>query len=298
MKLQKILLFIVLISLTVVFGCNKFTPKNESLPHLELSTDFKEYWFDGTAEITSYNLEQSRYGEPRSGTAVLIFVTEDFLPEAQVKANEKNDSNIPVLKLNAVKKFNTGIYPYSIMQSTFYPLVSNSHALKVSASIQEWCGNMYTQLNNRENFEITSNSYFEGEADQNMELDKTWLENEVWTQLRINPDNLPTGEVQIIPSLEFFRLTHIEIKAYQATAEFYQDDSLGVYKISYPKLQRNLKIYYERSFPFNIEKWEETTEKNGESFTTTATKMESIKSDYWDKKSNKDLPLRDKLNLN
>jgi hypothetical protein len=296
MKLR--IIFISLISLTVFFGCEKFTPKNESLPHLELSTDFKEYWFEGKAEITSYNLEQSRYGEPRSGTAVLIFVTEDFLPESQVKADEKNDSNILVLKLNAVKKFNTGIYPYSIMQSTFYPLAGNSHALKVSASIQEWCGHVYTQLNNRENFEILSNSYFEGEADQNMELDKTWLENEVWTQLRINPDNLPTGEVQIIPSLEFFRLTHIEMKAYQATAEFYQDDSLGVYKISYPKLQRNLKIYYETSFPFNIEKWEETTEKNGEIFTTTATKMERIKSDYWDKKSNKDLPLRDKLNLN
>ncbi len=297
MKLRIMPLFIVLISLTV-FGCDKFTPKNEPLPQLELSTDFKEYWFEGKAEITSYNLDQSRYGEPRSGTAVLIFVTEDFLPEAQVKADEKNDSNIPVLKLNAVKKFNTGIYPYSIMQSTFSPLVSNSHALKVSASIQEWCGHVYTQLNNRKNFEIISKSYFEGEADQNMELEKTWLENEVWTQLRINPDNLPTGEVQIIPSLEFFRLTHIEMKAYQATAEFYQDDSLGVYKISYPKLQRNLKIYYQTNFPFNIEKWEETTEKNGESFTTTATKMVSIKSDYWDKKSNKDLPLRDKLNLN
>jgi hypothetical protein len=284
--------------LTVVFGCNKSLPKNESLPLLELTTNFKEYWFEGKAEITSYKLEQSRYGEPRSGTAVLIFVTEDFLPEAQVKADEKNDSNIPVLKLNAVKNFNTGIYPYSIMQSTFYPLVDGSHALKVSASIQEWCGHRYTQLNNRENFEIISNSYFEGETIQNMEMDKTWLEDEVWTQLRINPDNLPTGEVQIIPSLEFFQLSHIEVKAYQAFAEFYQDDILGVYKISYPKLQRNLKIYYETSFPFNIEKWEETTEKDGVSFTTTATKMKSIKSDYWNKNSNKDLPLREKLNLN
>ncbi len=291
-------MFIVLISLTVLFGCKKFISKNESFTPLELSSNFKEYWFQGKAEITSYKLEQSRYGEPRSGTAVLIFVTEDFLPKAQVKADEKNDSNIPVLKLNAVKKFNTGIYPYSIMQSTFYPLVGNSHALKVSASIQEWCGHVYTQLNNRENFEIISNSYFEGEADQNMELDKTWLENEVWTQLRINPDSLPTGELQMIPSLEYLRLAHIEIKAYQATAEFYQDDSLSVYKISYPELQRDLKIYYETSFPFNIEKWEETTEKNGETSTNTATKMESIKSDYWNKNSNKDLPLREKLNLN
>jgi len=298
MKLRIILLVIILISLTLFFGYNEFTPKNEALPLLELSTNFKDYWFEGKAEITSYKLEQFRYGEQRSGTAVLIFVTEDFLLDAQVKANEKNDNNIPVLKLNAVKNFNTGIYPYSIMQSTFYPLLINSHAIKVSASIQEWCGNIYTQLNNRENFEIISNSYFEGEADQKMNLDKTWLENEVWTQLRINPDNLPTGEVKIIPSLEYLKLAHIEVKAYQASAEFYQDDSLGVYKISYPELQRNLKIFYETSFPFNFEKWEETTENNGESFTSTATKMKTIKSDYWDKNSNKDLPLREKLNLN
>jgi hypothetical protein len=298
MKLRKTLHILVLFSFSLILGCDQNPTKTEKPASRELSADFKEYWFAGQAEITSYKLEQSRYGEPRSGTAVLIFVTEDFLPKAQVKADEMNDSNIPVLKLNAVKKFNTGIYPYSIMQSTFYPLMGNSHALKVSASVQEWCGHIYTQLNNRENFEITSHSYFEGEADQNLKLDKTWLENEVWTQLRINPDSLPTGELQMIPSLEFIRLTHIEIKAYQATAEFYQDDSLSVYKISYPKLQRNLKIYYETSFPFNIEKWEETTEKNGKSFTTTATKMQSIKSDYWDKNSNKDLPLREKLNLN
>ena len=296
MKLKKTLL--VLFSFSLILGCDQNPTKKEKPAALELSTSFKEYWFAGKAEITSYKLDQSRYGEQREGTAVLIFVTEDFLPKAQVKADEKNDSNIPVLKLNAVKKFNTGIYPYSIMQSTFYPLAGNSHALKVSASVQEWCGQVYTQLNNRENFEITSHSYFEGEADQNMELKKTWLENEAWTQLRINPDGLPTGELQMLPSLEFFRLSHVKIKAYQATAEFYQDGSLSVYKISYPELHRNLKIYYNPSFPFTIEKWEETIVKNGESFTSTATKMESIKSDYWDKKSNKDLPLREKLNLN
>jgi len=298
MKPIKTLQILVLFSFTLILGCDQNPTKTEKPAARELSADFKEYWFAGEAEITSYKLDQSRYGEQREGTAVLVFVTEDFLPKAQVKADGKKDSNVPVLKLNAFKKFNTGIYPYSIMQSTFYPLAGNSHALKVSASVQEWCGHVYTQLNNRKNFEITSHSYFEGEADQNMELDKTWLENEAWTQLRINPDGLPTGELQMIPSLEFFRLSHVEIKAYHATAEFYQDDSLGVYKISYPELQRNLKIYYEISFPFKIEKWEETTEKNGESFITTATKMESIKSDYWDKKSNKDLPLREKLNLN
>ena len=143
-----------------------------------LTTDFKTYWYAGDAEITSYTLEQARYGEIREGKAVLIFVTEPFLPDVQVKADRKNDRSIPVLKLNKTKKYLTGIYPYSIMSSTFYPVYDNQHAIKTSLSVQEWCGHVYSQLNNREDFEFTSHSYFEGEADQKSHLNKAILENE------------------------------------------------------------------------------------------------------------------------
>ena len=196
------------------------------------------------------------------------------------------------------KKFLTGIYPYSIMQSTFYPLEGNSHGLKTVASIQEWCGQVYIQLNNREKFEVSSHSYFEGEADQNLELSKTNLENEIWTQLRIDPNLLPTGEIRMIPSLEYLRLSHQEIKSYPAMAEFYQDQEYSVYKVSYPDLKRELKIYYNNVAPYNIEKWIEQMEVNGELQTSTATKLETLKIDYWNKNSNKDLPLRDQLKLN
>lgn len=284
--------------LILSLGCEKKTDEKLLLPERNLSQNFKNYWFSGEAEITSYKLDQTRYGESRPGTAVLIFVTEDFLPESQVKANSQNKSNIPVLKLNATKNFITGIYPYSIMQSTFFPLEGNSHALKITTSIQEWCGQVYMQLNNRSDFEIKSHSYFEGEADHELNLDKTYLENEIWTLLRIDPEQLPTGSIQMVPSFEYIRLDHTEIKAYQATAEFYQDKELSVYKITYPELNRNLKIYYHNSFPFRIEKWEETTERDGKKDVTTATKMVEIKSAYWNKNSNNHLHLRDTLNLN
>ena len=279
-------------------GCEKKTDEKSLLPERNLSQNFKNYWFSGEAEVTSYKLDQSRYGESRSGTAVMIFVTEDFLPESQVKATSQDPDNIPVLKLNATKSFNTGIYPYSIMQSTFFPLEGNSHALKISASIQEWCGQVYMQLNNRSNFEIKSHSYFAGEADYELNLDKTYLENEIWTLLRIDPEQLPTGAFQMVPSFEYIRRYHSEIKSYQAIAEFYQDKELTVYKISYPDLKRNLKIYYHNSFPFSIEKWEETIEKDGEKYVTTATKMTEIKLAYWNKNSNIHLHLRETLNLN
>ncbi|WP_026838759.1 hypothetical protein [Gillisia sp. JM1] len=292
------LLFSGIILLVLLSGCRDTSSDEVVLPQRNLSEEFKSYWFNGEAEITSYKLDQSRYGESREGTAVLIYVTEEFLREAQVKANAKSDKTIPILKLNSTKKFNTGIYPYSIMQSTFYPLEGKSHALKISASIQEWCGHVYMQLNNRDVFKINSHSYFEGEADQDLELSKTHLENEVWTQLRIDPELLPTGDISMIPSFEYLRLAHQEIKAYNALAEFYQDGDWSVYKISYPELKRNLKIYYSNIAPFKIEKWQEEIEVNGKLYTTTATKMNEIKSDYWNKNSNKDLHLREQLNLN
>ncbi|WP_299117323.1 septum formation inhibitor Maf [uncultured Winogradskyella sp.] len=272
--------------------------KSEALkPAFLPSKDFNDYWYTGEAEITSYKLEQARYGEVRDGKAVLVFVTEDFLPEIQVKADNYSKENIPVLKLNATKNFNTGIYPYSIMQSTFYPVSNNKHAIKVSASIQEWCGHVYAQLNNRDDFEIKSHSYFQSEADQEISLEKSITENQLWTQLRINPKSLPTGNIKAIPSLEYMRLKHGTFKAYDAKAEL-KDNT---YTLFYPDLNRTIKINFNQEFPYDILSWEETFRDgygpNAKLLTTKATKIKTIKSAYWGKNSNSDEGLRDTLGL-
>lgn len=273
---------------------------SETLPKTSAfsqSEDFKNYWHKGEAEISSYKLEQARYGELRDGTAVLVFVTEDFLPVKQVKADNYSKTNTPVLKLNATKKFNTGVYPYSIMQSTFYPVSNNAHAIKVSCSVQEWCGHVYSQLNNKDLFEIMSHSYFEREADKEFKLDKAVLENELWTQLRLDPETLPTGDLKIIPSLEYIRLKHIEFKAYDAKAELKN----GTYIITYPDLGRTLRINFNTQFPYTISGWEESFKDgfgiNATTLTTKATKLKTIKSAYWSKNSNADENLRETLQL-
>ncbi|WP_282124038.1 septum formation inhibitor Maf [Algibacter mikhailovii] len=262
------------------------------------STEFNAYWYAGEAEISSYKLEQARYGELREGSAVLIYVTEDFLPEIQVKADNQNPKNISVLKLNATKNFNTGIYPYSIMQSTFYPVSNDRHALKVSSSMQEWCGHVYAQLNNREQFNIMTHSYFEGEADSNVTIDKAILENELWTKLRINPNALPTGKINVIPSFEYLRLKHAPVKAYVANAAL----SEGTYTLDYPELNRTLSIHFNTVFPFEIEAWEESFKSgfgaSSKILTTKATKLKTIKSPYWQKNKNRDGILRETLHLN
>ncbi|MGB3344042.1 MAG: septum formation inhibitor Maf [Aequorivita sp.] len=298
---------------TLLWGCNSSegtdkasaeetrTSKTETKNLRSISSEFKDYWYSGKAEITSYQLLQERYGEIREGIAVNIFVTEDFLMDAQVKANSPGENSLPVLKLNQTKNFNTGIYPYSIMTSVFSPISEKGHALKVSNSIQEWCGQVYMQLNNRSKFDIQSNSYFEGEADQNIKLPKTWLENELWNLIRINPEELPTGDLQVIPSFEYLRFTHKEIKEQAAFASLKQGDSITIYTLNYPGLQRQLTLFFKSSFPYSIEKWEEVSaapQNDTIRLHTTAVKLKSMKTDYWNQNKNEFSHLRDSLMLN
>ncbi len=310
--MKKLILIFGTLGIFVIIACSNIKADNSPKtitentiedinPTKELSENFKKYWYAGEAEITSYQLEQARYGEIRKGTAVLIYVTEDFLPKKQVKADYQNNTNVPVLKLNATKKFNTGIYPYSIMQSTFYPVADNQHAIKISSSMQEWCGHVYAQLNNRKQFDVKSHSYFENEADQEFSLDKAILENELWTKIRINPDNLPQGDIKAIPSFEYARLRHKEIKAYAAKASIEKQSSTIIYTLKYPELKRSISITFNTTFPHEIESWTETFKSgfgsNAKELTTKATKIKRIKSAYWGKNNNKDEVLRDELGL-
>ena len=113
--------------------------------------DFNQYWYSGNAELNSYALKQSRYGEMRDGEVVLVFVTEPFSESKQVKLDYPKmagKDKVPVMKLNQVGKFSTGIYDYSIMTSTFTPVDTKAfpHTLKSTTSVQEWCGHTYTCL--------------------------------------------------------------------------------------------------------------------------------------------------------
>lgn len=298
---MKILLYVFLF--TGIMSCTKVPVEKEQTPqttkdytYLNLNNEFKSYWFDGTAELTSYQLTQMRYGEPRKGHAVLIFVKEPFLKAQQVKANIPSKASVDVLKLNYTKTFNTGIYPYSIMQSVFSPLTEQPHAIKVTASTQEWCGQTYMQLNNREDFEVRSHSYFEGEADQELNLEKSFLENELWTKLRINPNGISTGELNVLPDFSYLRLKHKPIEHYKATLSQEVKQETLVTTLGYSELDRTLVIFQENTFPYQILKWQEKVGKDQP--VTEAVLDKTMKIDYWNKNATKFEFLRDSLNLN
>lgn len=292
--------FILILLLVSILSC-KTEPKLESKTNADdeprnLSEEFKTYWYDGKAELTSYDLEFYRYGEKRKGKAMLIFVTEDFLEDEQVKADSKSESTISVMKLNSTKTFNTGIYPYSIMQSAFLPLENKAPILKLTSSIQEWCGQSYAQLNNRESFEIKTHSYFEGEADASFNQPSTLTENEIWNRLRVDPNSIESGKQNILPDASYLQMNHKEFKSYESVIKQTEKDFIET-RIEFQTLGRVISIYQDKTFPFTIEKWEELEIKDKDTLVSRATKLTRLKTKYWEQNSNKYLHLRDSLSL-
>tara|TARA_R110002049_G_scaffold120471_14_gene274934 strand:- start:2500 stop:3420 length:921 start_codon:yes stop_codon:yes gene_type:complete len=270
------------------------------------SKAFTDYWYAGTAELNHYKLSQARYGEMRDGDAVLIFVTEDFLTKKQVK-NEGSDSknSTTVLKTNYIKKFNTGIYDYSIMSSIFTPIDKNNYprTFKVTTSTQEWCGQTYLQLNQSKNrYNYAGYSYFMNEGDDKGAVENVLLEDELFNRIRIDYTNIPTGEVRLLPATQWMRLTHKKLKPHSAAITLAELETNKMeLAITYSKLDRIVTIQFEKNSPFRILEWSETAMSGfGESaqkLTTVASLDTTILSPYWNKNKNSDLYMRELLNL-
>lgn len=199
--------------------------KKEAAPSLiapSFDAEFWGLWGDGQAEISSYRLTIPRYGEPRPGIALTIFVTEPFLEKLRVKADSGAAADaFPVLKLNLIKDFQTGIYDYNEMTSSFVGLKPSGKRpagalTKASFSSQEWCGHVYHQLLfGPERIAETLHSYFEGEADNERELvmpaDGVSADQlPLWARGMAAPAIQPGQQLEVayLPSLEFSRHAH------------------------------------------------------------------------------------------
>lgn len=299
---------------TGFMSCDTHSPKSTTQTLVTEDNTLDEYWYQGKAEISRFELQQSRYGEIHQGDAVMVFVTEDFRTDMQVKLdNEANkDKAINVLKLNLIREFPTGIYDYSAMTSVFTPAegYKTSRCLKVNNSVQEWCGHVFTQLNWKEGkrYDAKSFSYFEADGDKTFELKAPHLEDEIWNIIRINPKNLPLGRVEIVSSILFSRLRHWSLRAIEADAlldlykgDEFEGEELMEYQLIYPEHNRTLKIVYENVAPYKIQGFQEIYKApvwaGGEMMTTTAKRTHTILSDYWNKHSLKDRALREELGL-
>ncbi len=276
------------------------------------ATTFGSYWYRGLAEMNRFEVQQSRYGEMHEGELVAIFVTEDFLKTKQVKHDfgPKTDA-VPIMKMLAYRHFSTGIYPYNLTTTAFVP-VKEAKISKLSFSQTDWCGQVFSQFNRTDQgFNVESRSYFQSEGDKDFKIADAVLEDELWTKLRLNPKNLPTGTFDAVPSMAFLRLNHREAKVYTAkatTQEKVVRDFLktpaSAYTISFEDLGRTLILYYEPTFPFRIVAFEEIAPaifnpQGGEPevLTTRGVLAESIMLDYWKKHTNADAGYRKSLGL-
>ncbi len=194
---------------------------------------FWKRWGDGKGELAGYDLVFPRYGQPRKGLAVTIFVTETFSNSLRVKSDPGKhpaSDEFPVMKLNLVEDFQTGIYDYNLMTSAFVALVPVNgrpagSATKVSFSSQEWCGGVYGQLLfDAGSVRLTSHSYFDGEADQirSVPAPPDALSGDailLWARGFAAPAIQPGGrvEVPLVKSIEAARLSHRGVEVQRVT---------------------------------------------------------------------------------
>jgi hypothetical protein len=236
----------------------------------------------------------------REGEVVLVFVTEPFSLNKQVKLDNPNaagDDNVTVMKLNNIRKFNTGIYDYSIVSSTFTPVDYNNHpnTLKLTMSMQEWCGHTFTQLNLKEDhYRFKQFSYFESDGDTEKDIPTALLEEELMTRIRLSEGQLPVGEIDLIFSTIYSRFAYKKLTVAKANISKTTTDNTLNYSIEYLDYDRTVTINVEKEFPYRILSW---TEDNGDGLVTEARLKKSLNEPYWSQKSLKDEAKREELEL-
>lgn len=261
-------------------------------------TDPSNYWFQGKAELAVYDVEQERYGEMRKAEQVIVFVTEDLSKSKQVKLDDPQaagDDRAPVLKTNVIRKFKTGIYDYSLMESVFVPL-DGSPALKATCTVQDWCGHVFGQFNHTSGntWKAQHFSYFESEGDSEATVSADYLEDELINRIRLDPSKIKSGKVSVIPSDFYLRMRHKPLAVADANLSVTATGDNKVLKLQYISIARTLQVTFENKAPWRITAWEETADgKLMSKGSLKALRMEP----YWSQHSNADLGMRDSLNI-
>jgi len=246
------------------------------------AADFGAHWHDGKAELDGYRLVVSRYHEDRTGTAVMIFVTEPFSESKRVKVDDARANpadTFDALKLNLVRDFQTGIYDYNTMVSVFVR-TETMEPVKVSFSSAEWCGHVYSEMVFApKEIRGTYASYFEGESGP-IVLGRPKggvTEDELFIALRgLRGDFLAAGESRTVPYLPgcfYSRLAHHPPEWTQATiARMKEPQTVTVPAGTFATVLYDVRIadgrtggfWIEGEYPHRIVKWSLPPDVSGE----------------------------------
>jgi len=270
---------------------------------------FEAFWQDGKAEVSVYQLSQNRYNAIHQGKVVSIFVREDFLTDKQVK-NEtyESKSSAPILKNIVRTNFITGIYDYSLHTSVFTPInQSRFSTLKVTNTMQEWCGTTFLQMNYKNGmYFMEQRSYFEKEGDRRVQLEQAVVEDALMNQIRLDYKNLPIGAFNIISKLSYTALKHKALKTYKATAslseykgEIFEGKDLLEYRYAVAEQKREVTLVFESVSPYRIVGFTETYPSafDEQVRTTTGVLLSSERLAYWGMNEPEDTEIRKKMGL-
>lgn len=244
----------------------------------------------------------------------MVFVYEELDDRTRIKVESSRtppERRVPVLKLNHVLKFNTGIYDYSLMTSVFAGLSGPGvtrpfEPRKISFSSQEWCGNVYHHLIPREEglrSEIRSYFESEGNADYTLSYPAGTMvyEDELPILLReLDGEWLKAGdarEVQLVAGLWDRRKRHVPIAISRATIKKERKEKRVLagrdweaWKWTVSKGDIVTAYYIETAHPHKLLAWEDSRGEKG-------ALIKSLRSAYWQKHGNADEPLRKELGL-
>lgn len=198
-------------------------------PRASAGEAFVRAWSDGQAELSGYRARVNRYGEMRDAEVVLIYVTEPMDRRTWVKDDDAPaEHRVNVLKLNAALRFQTGVYPYSVLTSVFAPVDRyRDEALspvKITLSVQEWCGHVFHGVwpgEDRATEQLLSYFAQEGERRRDVPTPAGSLyEDALLIQLRELDGPFAGGgdwRGSLVPSLWSVRRTHRPMAAVEAT---------------------------------------------------------------------------------
>jgi hypothetical protein len=155
-------------------------------------------------------------------------------------------------------------------------------------------------------YKYEQRSYFEREGDVSNTMNAAFLEDELYTVLRMNPELLPKGDFPIIPALNFMQLKHLSNRTYKANAGIrtykenaFQGEKLNEYRVRFPELKRELRIVFENKAPYKVVGWLDSFPSafDGKIRTTRADLKKQKMIAYWKQNSLNDSSLRKELGL-
>ena len=275
--------------------------------------DFYGHWADGRAELSGYRVVQPRYGEPREGHAVLVFVTEDVHAGTRIKVESPDtpeSDRIYALKLNRMLRFTTGIYDYSMMTSVFSAVEPGAggrpfEPLRITFTAQEWCGHVFEEAQVRggavhgELF-----SYFEAVGRKSWRLDRPpefVSEDNLLIRIReLRGPLMEEGEsrgVMLLPGLWELRLRHRPralVEAVLGKGRREQVEVQGRSREAVPWTwsygQRQKTVWVDTEYPHRILRWQDSSGASGEL-------LASVRRPYWNLQSLEDEGFRAELGI-